>query len=78
MVASWRHIGSRLQKSLQKIKLASHVLGAILGQFYYQIDFICIFCVLFFVLAFWHRFGEASGPNFEDLGVVSGWLLVSF
>ena len=36
----------------------------------------CAFSANFYAL-FWHRFWEASGPNFEDLGVISGCLLES-
>ena len=34
-------------------------------------------CAIFYA-CFWHRFWEASGRNFEDLGVISGSILSTF
>ena len=70
--ASWRHLGSRYQKRPQKIKLVSPVLGAILGNFCFQIDFNCIFCVSIFVVVFGIAFGTSLVPFLKIWGSFQG------
>ena len=79
--ASWRHLGSRCQKRDKNIKLINPVLGAILGQFWSQIYFICIFCVSFFVLAFGIACGKHPAPILGFGGhcmVLLGVILIIF
>ena len=54
------------------------ILGGYFGAFWVpNLIFVHFVCANFYAY-FWHRFWEASGPNFEDLGVISGCLLGSF
>ena len=57
--------------------LLSPVLGTILSYFKAKSDFLQLFGVKFDA-CFWHRFWEASGSNFKDLGFFSGSILGSF
>ena len=54
------------------------VLGSYFGPFWVPnlifVDFVCDN----FYAYFWHRFWEAFGSNFRDLGVISGSILKPF
>ena len=65
-------------KKAPKRQRSQSILGSYFGPFWVpNLIFVHFVCVNSYVY-FWHRVREASGPNFEDLGVISGCLLESF
>ena len=76
--------GSPEAASKKELKLPSKscsggkLFGPYFGTFLYPNWFFVHFVCANFYAYFWHRFWEASGPDFGDLGVISGCLLGSF
>ena len=65
-------------KKAPKDQRCQSILGSYFGAFWVpNLIFVHFVCANFDAY-FWHRFWEASGPNFEDLGVIPGCLLGSF
>ena len=62
----------------RKVKPGVSFSGGYFGSLLFPNRFLVHFVCVNFYVYFWHRFWEASGPNFEDLGVISGCLLGSF
>ena len=65
-------------KKTTKVRRSPTILGGYFGAFWVpNLIFVHFVCANFYAY-FWHRFWEASGSNFEDLGVISGCLLGLF